>query len=242
MYSVVEEIRRINAVEFGRARTRVSEVPPGKNACTRARPSRARRHRAAAAATPPARRSRPHARACRARTRRGRARASAGATSHGADSGMDAAAVPAGFALAVLVAATTYILMWWNRNVYDLYRIPSPPGSWLWGHLGAMAAPDYHRALTRWAETYGAIYRIRILGLPGVIVSDPLAAGQLLGHDRKTPDVPKHVQVAPLARAAQTGTGAGKGLSPGTSLHPAITRASSPGGCTAMSRTSWFEL
>ena len=27
---------------------------------------------------------------------------------------------------------------------YDLYKIPSPPGHWLWGHSSALLRPDYH--------------------------------------------------------------------------------------------------
>ena len=53
--------------------------------------------------------------------------------------------------------------------------------------------PDFHRVLTAWSKQYGGVYRISILGLPGVVVSEPRAVARVLGRDGALKEVPKHL-------------------------------------------------
>ncbi len=85
----------------------------------------------------------------------------------------------------ILVAA---ILPWLRRQPV----IPGPKGTPLIGHLREVLRPDFHRILSEWASVYGGIYRINILGLPGVVVSDPQAVAQVLGRDTGSA-IPKHL-------------------------------------------------
>ena len=71
--------------------------------------------------------------------------------------------------------------------------IPGPPGSPVIGHLQQILQPHFHRILSAWSEQYGGIYSISILGLQGVVVSDPEAIAQVLGRGRSENEVPKHL-------------------------------------------------
>jgi cytochrome P450 len=71
--------------------------------------------------------------------------------------------------------------------------MPGPPGHPIIGHLLQLLRPDFHRVLSRWAEKYGGVYRISILGLQGVVVSDPEAIARVLGRDRGITEIPKHL-------------------------------------------------
>ena len=71
-------------------------------------------------------------------------------------------------------------------------HIPGPKGTPFLGHLQELLRPNFHRVLSDWADVSGGIYKISILGLPGVVVSDPQAIAQVLGRDTGTA-VPKHL-------------------------------------------------
>ena len=80
-----------------------------------------------------------------------------------------------------------------KRGRLDLDKIPMPPVKALTGHMTQLLAPNFHRVFTAWAETYGTVYRISILGFPGVVVSDPAIIGQLLGYGTEGGELPKNV-------------------------------------------------
>ena len=71
-------------------------------------------------------------------------------------------------------------------------QIPGPKGTPFLGHLQDLLRPNFHRVLSDWADLYGGIYKISILGLSGVVVSNPQAIAQVLGRDTGTA-VPKHL-------------------------------------------------
>ncbi|KAK9812852.1 hypothetical protein WJX72_004712 [[Myrmecia] bisecta] len=69
--------------------------------------------------------------------------------------------------------------------------MPSPPRKLIVGHMLDVLAPNFHRVFTRWAGQYGGIYRISVMGFPGVVVSDPEAVSHILGRAGCI-DLPKH--------------------------------------------------
>jgi hypothetical protein len=62
----------------------------------------------------------------------------------------------------------------------DLYKIPAPPGHWLWGHSRTLLRPDYHVQVLEWANRYGGICRFSLAFQPIIIVSDPEVAAKVL--------------------------------------------------------------
>ena len=77
----------------------------------------------------------------------------------------------------------------------DLPRIPGPRGRPLVGNLADILRPDFHKVMARWAAKYGEVYRIKILGLDGVVVASPEAVSTVLGMGgHPGSEVPKHVQ------------------------------------------------
>ncbi len=91
--------------------------------------------------------------------------------------------------LIVLSVFLVVAVLPWSRRQPE---IPGPKGTPLIGHLRELLRPDFHRVLSEWAIIYGGIYRISILGLPGVVVSDPQAVAQVLGRDTCSA-IPKHL-------------------------------------------------
>lgn len=71
-------------------------------------------------------------------------------------------------------------------------QLRGPPSRPIVGHLLELLSPSFHRTLSSWAGRYGTVYRINILGLPGLVVSDPAIVSQVLG--RHGHDLPKNVQ------------------------------------------------
>ena len=68
-------------------------------------------------------------------------------------------------------------------------------GPWGWpiaGHLPYLLQKDFHRVLRSWTDRYGAVYRIQILGMSGVVVSDPASIGLVLCRTADSAEVPKH--------------------------------------------------
>ncbi|KAK9840093.1 hypothetical protein WJX74_003186 [Apatococcus lobatus] len=80
-----------------------------------------------------------------------------------------------------------------KRGRLDLDSMPSPPARLFTGHMTQLLAPNFHRVFTAWAQRYGTVYRISILGFPGVVVSDPAVIGQLLGYGTEGGELPKNV-------------------------------------------------
>lgn len=72
-------------------------------------------------------------------------------------------------------------------------RIPGPPGHPIIGHLLHILQPSFHRMFSAWSKEYGGIYGIRVLGLQGLVVSDPEAIAQVLGRDKGVAEIPKHL-------------------------------------------------
>ena len=99
----------------------------------------------------------------------------------------------------LLLCFSVLLVCWyWKRWVgvrtkEDGQQIPGPPGTPLLGHLLQILRPDFHRTLTAWSEEYGGVYRISILGLAGIVVSEPGAIARVLGRDGLTQEIPKHL-------------------------------------------------
>jgi len=71
-------------------------------------------------------------------------------------------------------------------------RDDGPSGWPIVGHLPYLLRRDFHRILRSWSEQYGAVYKIRVLGMPGVVVSDPASVGAVLCRTSDIAEVPKH--------------------------------------------------
>ena len=73
-------------------------------------------------------------------------------------------------------------------------RQPSQgPGGWpIVGHLPYLLQRDFHRVIRSWSDRYGAVYGMQILGMPGVVLSDPASIGLVLCRTVDAPELPKH--------------------------------------------------
>ena len=88
----------------------------------------------------------------------------------------------------VIIILVLVILVAWKA------RQPSQ-GPWGWpivGHLPYLLQRDFHRVIRSWSDSYGAVYGMHILGMPGVVVSDPASIGLVLCRTVNRPEVPKH--------------------------------------------------
>ncbi len=94
--------------------------------------------------------------------------------------------------LSIATALIAFIVVAVLLGFRNAPQVNGPRGLPILGHLRELLRPDFHRVLSDWADVYGGIYRISILGLPGVVVSDPQAIAQVLGRDTGTA-VPKHL-------------------------------------------------
>ena len=72
-----------------------------------------------------------------------------------------------------------------------LARIPGPPGQIVFGHLRDLLHRDYHKRLAAWSRDYGPIFRINVMGVQGLVISEPRVIASLLGQDRGVRAVPK---------------------------------------------------
>lgn len=79
----------------------------------------------------------------------------------------------------------------WRRRLLDLPRMPGPPGHWATGNLSDILRPDFHRVMARWAALYGEVYKVKVLGLHGVVAACPSTIQRLFG--RGEGDITKHV-------------------------------------------------
>ena len=95
--------------------------------------------------------------------------------------------------IALLIVLVSYVVHSIVRRSLATIRLPGPPGIPFIGHLQQVLQPNFHRILSAWSERYGGIYSISILGLQGVVVSDPEAIAQVLGRDGSENEVPKHL-------------------------------------------------
>ena len=94
----------------------------------------------------------------------------------------------------VLLVCFIVLVRCWTRwgGTGNQRQMPGPPGTFLLGHIMQLLRPGFHRVLTAWSKQYGGVYRISILGLPGVVVSEPQAVAHVLGKNALLKDVPKH--------------------------------------------------
>lgn len=102
-------------------------------------------------------------------------------------------------AVAVLCALMTRATLQKRRSKaslrrLDLPKLPRPAGLPIVGNI-ELLSPNFHRVLSGWADQFGSVYRIQVFGMDGVVVSDPVAVGKILGHDHSTPDLPKHTVI-----------------------------------------------
>jgi cytochrome P450 len=79
-----------------------------------------------------------------------------------------------------------------RNNRRQILGLKGPRGTPILGNLRELLRPNFHRVLSDWAEQYGGVYGIRILGLDGVVVSDPDAVAEILGRERTSSEIPKH--------------------------------------------------
>lgn len=70
---------------------------------------------------------------------------------------LSVAVAVAAVAAAAICAEVVRSLAVYNRG--DLKRLPSPPGSVLFGHFRDFMQPNFHRVLSNWVRQCGAIYR-----------------------------------------------------------------------------------
>ena len=64
----------------------------------------------------------------------------------------------------------------WLQTFLALSSLPTPPGTWLLGHLKYISLHNHHQVLTRWAAELGGLYRIRL----GFIQVSPACVGTVL--------------------------------------------------------------
>lgn len=94
----------------------------------------------------------------------------------------------------VLATGIMWCLVWCMKRLLQqipFSRIPGPKGHFICGHLNDLLHRNYHRKLASWSTTYGSMYRINVLGVQGLVISDPRTIATLLGQDRGISAVPK---------------------------------------------------
>ena len=93
---------------------------------------------------------------------------------------------------AVCIFCLLYACFALKQRKQRLSSLSGPPGAPFIGNLYDLLRSDFHRVLNHWAEQYGGLYKIDLLGLQGVVVSDPSAIAQILGRVRGSSEIPKH--------------------------------------------------
>ena len=94
----------------------------------------------------------------------------------------------------LVVVATLCYLLWTSKRLAQhvmLARIPGPPGHIVFGHLRDLLHRDYHRKFGAWSREYGTIFRINVMGVQGLVISEPRVIASLLGQDRGVAALPK---------------------------------------------------
>uniref|UniRef100_A0A7S3QL72 Cytochrome P450 n=2 Tax=Dunaliella tertiolecta TaxID=3047 RepID=A0A7S3QL72_DUNTE len=66
----------------------------------------------------------------------------------------------------------------WRRHK-QLSKLPSPPGSFILGHLLPLLRNPIHLQAARWSQQYGRVYKIRLLNKVIVVLTDPDSAKYL---------------------------------------------------------------
>ncbi|KAL4859226.1 Acyl-coenzyme A oxidase [Chlorella vulgaris] len=70
-----------------------------------------------------------------------------------------------------------------NWSTDDWATLPGPPqGSWLTGHLPQLNTPQVHRFCQECAQKYGGIFKLRLVHMRVVVVSDPLLVQTVVSH------------------------------------------------------------
>ena len=83
----------------------------------------------------------------------------------------------------------TYVLLSLRKRACN-----SGPSGWpAIGHLPYLLQKDFHKVLQSWSTRFGGAYRVSILGMPGYIISDPVAITSVLCRAKERHEVPKHL-------------------------------------------------
>jgi cytochrome P450 len=90
----------------------------------------------------------------------------------------------------VILAAALVVLLFLLAKRSHHHR--GPRGWPIVGHLPFLLRKDFHRVLRSWSHDYGAVYRINIFGMPGVVVTDPASIATILCRSKEVSEVPKH--------------------------------------------------
>ena len=88
----------------------------------------------------------------------------------------------------------TGVLLYLKENVGQtkyFAGVLGPKGHLLFGHLRDLLCSDYHRKIACWAAEYGPIFLVNVMGVKGLVISDPSVIATLLGRERGVPAAPK---------------------------------------------------
>ena len=91
----------------------------------------------------------------------------------------------------IVLAAVLLFLKENARQTKYFSGVPGPKGHLLFGHLRDMLCSDYHRKLARWAAEYGPVFLVNVMGVRGLVISDPSVIATLLGQERGISAAPK---------------------------------------------------
>ena len=90
----------------------------------------------------------------------------------------------------VLLWLLTYVVLSFRKRARN-----SGPSGWpAVGHLPYLLQRDFHKVLQSWSTRFGGAYRVSILGMPGYIISDPVAITSVLCRAKERHEVPKHLR------------------------------------------------
>ncbi|GBF91428.1 cytochrome P450 [Raphidocelis subcapitata] len=95
------------------------------------------------------------------------------------------AATPVELAVVAAVLGGLYLIYSHLRsaNKYDLDKVPGPwrEGYPVVGNCLSLLSPDFHRQFLRWNDEYGGVCRIKFFWNDVLLVTDPLALGEIMG-------------------------------------------------------------
>ncbi len=95
-----------------------------------------------------------------------------------------------GLVLAGVVLSATWILygicMQQVRRQHHLKHYNGPKGGFLLGVAGSLAPGKINRVFTAWCHEYGPIFRLRVLWMQFIVVTDPVLATE--AYNTKTLD------------------------------------------------------
>ena len=96
------------------------------------------------------------------------------------------------FAGVLIVLAVVLLFLKENvRRTKYFSGVVGPKGHFLFGQLRDLLCSDYHRKLACWAADHGPIFGINVMGVKGLVISDPSVIATLLGQVHGVPVAPK---------------------------------------------------